>query len=198
MVCQRATCPLVEEKTWNVWWSALGLVFAPQLLFFVLDGWKMHLGWVWAIAILALGVTSALEFLWCTASQKELPTGRLKGVFIALAFVMSCVWTYLIANEVVGMLTVLGVVCRVSDAIMGVTLLAWGNGLGDLFCDVALAREGHPRMAAAGCFGGKRAFPFSVYQSIGFNFAFPILKKNRADLQHFGWHRHSIHNLHID
>jgi len=170
MVCQRATCPLVEEKTWNVWWSALGLVFAPQLLFFILDGWKMHLGWVWAIAILALGVTSALEFLWCTASQKELPTGRLKGVFIALAFVMSCVWTYLIANEVVGMLTVLGVVCRVSDAIMGVTLLAWGNGLGDLFCDVALAREGHPRMAAAGCFGGPifnilvgTGIPFTIY-----------------------------------
>uniref|UniRef100_A0A7S4B0U4 Sodium/calcium exchanger membrane region domain-containing protein n=1 Tax=Chrysotila carterae TaxID=13221 RepID=A0A7S4B0U4_CHRCT len=34
------------------------------------------------------------------------------------------------------------------------TVLAWGNSLGDLVADTALARAGNPRMGAAGCFGG--------------------------------------------
>jgi hypothetical protein len=55
--------------------------------------------------------------------------------------VLRCVWTFLVANELVGVFTVLGVVFDVSDGIMGVTALAWGNSLGDLFGDVALARE---------------------------------------------------------
>ena len=35
-----------------------------------------------------------------------------------------------------------------------ITVLAWGNSIGDFIADTALARAGNPRMGAAGCFGG--------------------------------------------
>lgn len=41
-----------------------------------------------------------------------------------------------------------------SPAIMGVTVLAWGNSVGDLVADVALAKTGQPVVALAGCYAG--------------------------------------------
>ena len=47
-----------------------------------------------------------------------------------------------------------GVVFRLSSAVLGLTLLAWGNSIGDLVSDIAVAKQGFPRMAIAACFGG--------------------------------------------
>jgi solute carrier family 24 (sodium/potassium/calcium exchanger), member 6 len=39
-------------------------------------------------------------------------------------------------------------------AILGLTVLAWGNSIGDLVADVALAKARQPEVAIAGCFAG--------------------------------------------
>ena len=41
-----------------------------------------------------------------------------------------------------------------SDAILGLTVLAWGNSIGDLIADTAMAKRGHPRTGFSACFGG--------------------------------------------
>ncbi|KAK3062147.1 hypothetical protein LTR53_019496, partial [Teratosphaeriaceae sp. CCFEE 6253] len=41
-----------------------------------------------------------------------------------------------------------------SHAIMGLTIFAVGNSLGDLVADVTVARLGYPVMALSACFGG--------------------------------------------
>ena len=38
-----------------------------------------------------------------------------------------------------------GVIFGLSDAILGLTILAWGNSIGDLVPDVSIARAGFPR-----------------------------------------------------
>jgi sodium/potassium/calcium exchanger 6 len=40
-----------------------------------------------------------------------------------------------------------GVVSRVSHVILGLTVLAWCNSTGDLVADLAVAKQGFPRMA---------------------------------------------------
>lgn len=47
-----------------------------------------------------------------------------------------------------------GIVLGLSDAFLGMTVLAWGNSVGDFISNLSVARQGFPRMAISACFGG--------------------------------------------
>lgn len=50
--------------------------------------------------------------------------------FALLGFVVSAVLISATASEVVGLLHMLGVVWSLSNTVLGLTLLAWGNSIG--------------------------------------------------------------------
>ena len=72
----------------------------------------------------------------------------------AAGFVVSIAWISTIASQVVGALKALAVICNMSHAIMGLTIFAVGNSLGDLVADITVAKLGYPVMALSACFGG--------------------------------------------
>lgn len=43
---------------------------------------------------------------------------------------------------------------ELSNEILGITFLAWGNSMGDLIVNPAIAKQGFAQMAIAACFGG--------------------------------------------
>ena len=51
-------------------------------------------------------------------------------------------------------LEALGSLLELPPALLGLTVLAWGNSVRDLVADVAVAKAGQPAMAMAGCFAG--------------------------------------------
>ncbi|KAK9765472.1 hypothetical protein K7432_006183 [Basidiobolus ranarum] len=71
-----------------------------------------------------------------------------------ITFFMSILWIYLVSNEIVALLASLGTILSLSKAIIGLTVLAWGNSLGDLFADVAMARAGFFRVAFTAVWAG--------------------------------------------
>lgn len=92
------------------------------------------------------------------APSEPLPPRRLPPAwrtFLALlGFLVAISWIATIAEEVVSLLKTLGVILNISDSLLGLTVFAVGNSLGDLVADITVARLGYPVMALSACFGG--------------------------------------------
>jgi sodium/potassium/calcium exchanger 6 len=67
---------------------------------------------------------------------------------------MALVWIYMLANIIVDVLIVYELVSGVSAALLGLTLLSWGNSIGDAVASVAISRRGYGEMAMTGCVAG--------------------------------------------
>ncbi|XP_054722796.1 mitochondrial sodium/calcium exchanger protein-like, partial [Uloborus diversus] len=90
--------------------------------------------------------------VYCTSERHIPPTYH--WLFAYLGFAVAVTWIYCLANEIVALLQVFGVIFNLSDSILGLTILAWGNSLSDFLSNLAVARKEYPRMAISACFGG--------------------------------------------
>ncbi|KAF5894939.1 mitochondrial sodium/calcium exchanger protein isoform X1, partial [Clarias magur] len=90
--------------------------------------------------------------VYCTTNNEHRPLYHF--LFALLGFIVSALWINTVASEVVNVLHLLGIILRLSNTVLGLTLLAWGNSIGDCFADITIARQGYPRMAISACFGG--------------------------------------------
>jgi sodium/potassium/calcium exchanger 6 len=78
---------------------------------------------------------------------------RVYPFLVLLAFISAIFWMDIVANEAVAIISTLGIALDVSTAILGLTVVAIGNSVGDLVADLAVARKGKGKMAIASCFG---------------------------------------------
>ncbi|XP_014816688.1 PREDICTED: sodium/potassium/calcium exchanger 6, mitochondrial [Calidris pugnax] len=105
---------------------------------------------VWALISL---VGFALAFIIFITTSNEQPP-KYHCVFAFLGFLASAMWINAAATELVNVLRTLGIIFQLSNTVLGLTLLAWGNSIGDTFSNLTMARQGYPRMAFSACFGG--------------------------------------------
>uniref|UniRef100_A0A8C9JBP7 Solute carrier family 8 member B1 n=1 Tax=Panthera tigris altaica TaxID=74533 RepID=A0A8C9JBP7_PANTA len=154
------TVPVVDpdkdDGNWKRPLNCLHLVISPLVLALTLQSGAYgiyEIGGlfpVWAVVVIVGTALAAVTFF--ATSNSEPP--RFHWLFAFLGFLTSALWINAAATEVVNILRSLGVVFRLSNTVLGLTLLAWGNSIGDAFSDFTLARQGYPRMAFAACFGG--------------------------------------------
>ena len=150
------TEPPSSPKDWNRWLVATQIFTAP--FFIVVLIWantdpdlsirNFLLPCLYAL----IGSLLAFGILLTTTTPNHPPKYRYLLCF--LGFIVSIAWISTIANEVVGVLKAFGVILGISDAILGLTIFAVGNSLGDLVADITVARLGYPVMALSACFGG--------------------------------------------
>ncbi|KAM9393409.1 mitochondrial sodium/calcium exchanger protein isoform 2-T2 [Pholidichthys leucotaenia] len=156
LLCIPVVDPDKEDKNWRRPLNCFHLITAPLVCLLVFQsgayGNYMIQGQfpLWLLFLLLGLFLAAIVF--CTTTNNCPPKYHL--LFALLGFVVSALLISAAASEVVSLLHMLGVVLRLSNTVLGLTLLAWGNSIGDLFSDITIARQGYPRMAISACFGG--------------------------------------------
>ena len=88
-------------------------------------------------------------------------TPKIFPLFVLCGFVMSIVWMAMVAGEVVALIETIGINLGISTSLLGMTIIAWGNSMGDMMANVAVAKGDGTRevckkgakMALAACFG---------------------------------------------
>ncbi|KAH8555752.1 Sodium/calcium exchanger protein-domain-containing protein [Umbelopsis sp. PMI_123] len=138
------------DQRWLKWHVILQCICAPTFVAFSL----------WVNGFIALhevlggfmvGMCLALMIAVSTKSNTAPPW--IKSLAFA-GFVVSLVWIYAVANEVVGLLQAIGLILDISGAILGLTVFAMGNSLGDLVANMSMAKMGLPNMAMSACYAG--------------------------------------------
>ncbi|KAF2265628.1 sodium/calcium exchanger protein-like protein [Lojkania enalia] len=144
-----------EPKQWNRWLVIIQAFTAP--FFLVLIVWANteieHPRALFKPTLYSLVFSLILLAILLTTTTPNRPP-RWRTLLCFLGFAVSIAWISSIANEVVGVLKTLGVILNMSDAILGLTIFAVGNSLGDFVADITVARLGFPVMALSACFGG--------------------------------------------
>ncbi|XP_020290587.1 sodium/potassium/calcium exchanger 6, mitochondrial-like isoform X2 [Pseudomyrmex gracilis] len=144
--------PTATKNGWSKLLNCFQLCVTPTIALFPLEIWETTFGNVPIVAIfLAAGaVIGVIVFL--TTHADRVP--KFHNAFAFLGFLAAMLTVYLVAGEIMAALQCIGYACSISDAMLGITFLAWGNSIGDLISNVAIARRGFPRMGYAACFGG--------------------------------------------
>ena len=156
---------------WCQWLALLQCLLAPLYTVFAVSVGLQTVGGssvqVWQLTLLA----SLLLAVLVAATSRSAAPPRYHVLFAFAGFVLSIVWIYNIANELVSLLKAFGVMFGLSDAILGLTVLAWGNSIGDLIADTSMARRGSPRAGFSACFGGPL---FNLLLGIGLPFTIQV------------------------
>ncbi|XDA85402.1 hypothetical protein R6Z07F_015178 [Ovis aries] len=124
--------PDKEDRNWKRPLNCLHLVISPLFLTLTLQSGAYgvyEIGGlfpVWAVVMIAGTALAAVTFF--ATSNSEPP--RFHWLFAFLGFLTSALWINAAATEVVNILRSLGVVFRLSNTVLGLTLLAWGNSIG--------------------------------------------------------------------
>ncbi|XP_020181986.3 cation/calcium exchanger 1 [Aegilops tauschii subsp. strangulata] len=150
---RRLTIPDIAAHRWSRPCAITSTLLGPLLLAVVTSPTS-------PTVLLAGALTGTLFAIAAAATTDAAapPHGRyVRLLWLAGGFLMSILWSYLLARELVALLVSTGIIVGVPASVLGVTVLAWGNSLGDMVADVAMATQdgaSGAQTAVAGCYAG--------------------------------------------
>ncbi|CAB3397030.1 unnamed protein product [Caenorhabditis bovis] len=131
--------------------------------------------WLYGLAVSAVLSILALIFTPLSREQKYY-----KEIYSYLGFLMSICWIYVTSSEIINVITMIGVATGVSQELLGLTIMAWSNCIGDVVADIAVVKQGYPKMAMAAAIGGPL---FNLLIGFGLPFTIACLQGKDIELQ---------------
>lgn len=150
------TIPVVDrEKRLSNWCRLLNTLHCITVPLFMVIAIKIDENWTvfgvtLRVMLLIPGAIVAI-FVFRTTSAHEQP--KYHAAFAYFGFMMSILWIYLLASEIISLLKTVGIIFGMTDTAIGLGVLAWGNSLGDIVANISLADAGYPRMALGASIG---------------------------------------------
>ncbi|XVE90233.1 hypothetical protein DITRI_Ditri20bG0062600 [Diplodiscus trichospermus] len=156
---RRLTIPIACQERWSKPIAVVSVALAPLLLSVLWDLQDGNLTFETGLMVYGIGFLFGITFgvLAYLTTEKSSPPKKCLFPWLAGGFLMSVIWSYIIAQELVGLLTSLGYILGISHATLGLTVLAWGNSVGDLITNLTMALHGGAQgaqVAISGCYAG--------------------------------------------
>lgn len=123
----------------------------------------------------------------CFFTKKTVPPPTIMFIFAIMGFAMSIVWISFTSDFVIDLLSVIGLILGLPKSLLGLTLLAVGNCLGDMNANVAMAKKGFGEMAVTGCLAGP---VFNILFGLGLGTLFALLDPKTPD--EFRWSLYTV------
>ncbi|XP_057787069.1 cation/calcium exchanger 1-like [Salvia miltiorrhiza] len=175
---RRLTIPDVSEEKWSKPFAVSSATLAPVLIGALCivqqESIDSRTSFSLLIASIVIGISLGAAALVFTKSSG--PPKRWLLAWLAGCFLMSITWTYIIVQELVSLLVAFGNILGISPSILGLTVLAWGNSLGDLISNLAMALKGGAdgaQVAISGCYAGPL---FNTLVGLGFSLVLASFK----------------------
>lgn len=170
LVLQRATIPLTSKEHYSRSWLIVALWLSPFM-------WLVYLSKsTWIDVIIAFLIGSGIG-IGASVFTKELPgppvwsmgtSWPIGASIIALyGLVVGIFWIDILAGELVDLLYCAGTITGIPEAVLGLTVLAWGNSIGDFFTNRSIAKAGKGNMAITACYAGP---VFNMLMGLGLGF----------------------------
>lgn len=153
VIARDLTIPTLDDSAWNKFYAVIH-PFADSFLFCFVFGIFKDSTWGVIVACLGIGAMPAFIIYLSTSNSKAPSDPLFFTAWSLLAFVMCICWVYMLAGELITCLSVLGLIMKLPPAFLGLTVLAWGNSVGDYFTNTSVAKQGLGSMAIAGCYAG--------------------------------------------
>ncbi|KAI3988498.1 hypothetical protein MKX01_026312 [Papaver californicum] len=169
---RRMTIPVASEERWSKFFGVISVALAPVLLVALWVTQNKTVGYNRSLVVYLGGGLVGIIFgtIAFVTTKSANPPKRCLLPWLVGGFLMSVAWTYIIADELVSLLVSLGNIFGISPSILGLTLLAWGNSIGDLVANVAMAVNGDQdgaQIAISGCYAGPI---FNTIMGLGLGF----------------------------
>lgn len=156
----KLTIPQTSSSEWSRFYLSANIALCPLALLYACNSFlpfnhpiifllpNTHFP-LWFIVLLTSSSLAILHYILETE-----PPETEQITMVLVSFIMSVFWISTVAAELLNCLAAVGALLELPPALLGLTVLAWGNSVGDLVADVAVAKAGQPAMAMAGCFAG--------------------------------------------
>ncbi|OVA11554.1 Sodium/calcium exchanger membrane region [Macleaya cordata] len=171
---RRMTIHVVSEERWSKSFAVISVTLAPLLLVVLWNSQRENLGYNGSLVIYLSGGLVGIVFgtIAVVTTKFSRPPKRCLLPWLVGGFLMSVTWSFIMAEELVSLLISLGIIFEISPSILGLTVLAWGNSLGDLIANVSVAMNGEQdgaQIAISGCYAGPI---FNTIMGLGLSFVF--------------------------
>ena len=160
-VLRWGTIPTVIEETYNRGLLCVATTGSWLFMLGYFNGWT--LANIDTVEWLVVAVGAPLIFVAMVCATENVRAPRLSfgtsspvgaWAISLFGFVVAACWIDTLANELVGVLDTIGTLAHFSRSMLGLTILAWGNSIGDVKTNLAMARRGLGNMAITACIAG--------------------------------------------